>query len=137
MRARYARGAGRRPAQNDSRCGWHTRKVRRRSPAHSRPARAAGDAADGYPGIPGIGPRTAAQLLNRYGPIENFPSDVLGERRDLALLFKNLATLRTDAPLFKKVETLRWRGATPAFAAWADRMKAPRLLERCARAAGR
>jgi 5'-3' exonuclease len=94
-----------------------------------------GDAADGYPGIPGIGAKTAAQLLNRYGPIKNFPSSVLGEQLDLALLFKNLATLRTDAPLFKKVETLRWRGATPAFAAWADRMEAPRLLERCERAA--
>jgi 5'-3' exonuclease len=92
-----------------------------------------GDAADGYPGISGIGARTAAQLLNRYGQIENFPSNVLGEQRDLALLFKNLATLRTDAPLFKKVETLRWRGPTPAFAGWADRMKAPRLLERCDR----
>ena len=92
-----------------------------------------GDAADGYPGIPGIGARTAAQLLNRYGQIENFPPSVLGKRRDLALLFKNLATLRTDAPLFRKVETLRWRGATPAFAAWAERMKAPRLLERCDR----
>ena len=74
-----------------------------------------GDAADGYPGIPGIGARTAAQLLNRHGPIESFPPNVLGEQRDLALLFKNLATLCTDAPLFKKVETLRWRGATPAF----------------------
>jgi hypothetical protein len=92
-----------------------------------------GDAADGYPGIPGIGARTAAQLLNRYGKIENFPSNVLGKQRDLALLFKKLATLRTDAPLFKKVETLRWRGATPAFAAWAKRMEAPRLLERCDR----
>ena len=96
-----------------------------------------GDAADGYPGIPGIGPRTAAQLLNRYGPIEKFPSSVLGEQRDLALLFKKLATLRTDAPLFKKVETLRWRGGTPAFAAWAKRMEAPRLLERCEKAVGR
>jgi 5'-3' exonuclease len=92
-----------------------------------------GDAADGYPGIPGIGARTAAQLLNRYGQIENFPSNVLGEQRKLALLFKNLATLRSNAPLFKKVETLRWRGATPAFAAWAERMEAPRLLERCDR----
>src|ERR1043166_2081519 len=89
-----------------------------------------GDVADGYPGIPGIGARTAAQLLNRYGQIENFPSNVLGQKRDLALLFKKLATLRTDAPLFKKVEALRWRGPTPAFAAWADRMKAPRLLDR-------
>ena len=96
-----------------------------------------GDAADGYPGIPGIGARTAAQLLNRYGQIENFPSNVLGEKRKLALLFKKLATLRTDAPLFKKVETLHWRGATPAFAKWAKRMKAPRLLERCEKAAGR
>jgi 5'-3' exonuclease len=96
-----------------------------------------GDATDGYPGIPGIGARTAAQLLNRYGQIENFPSKVLGKQHDLALLFKNLATLRTDAPLFKKVETLRWRGPTPAFAAWADRMKAPRLLERCEKAVSR
>ena len=96
-----------------------------------------GDAADGYPGIPGIGAKTAAQLLNRYGQIENFPSNILGKQRDLALLFKNLATLRTDAPLFKKVETLRWRGATPAFAAWADRMESRRLLERCEKAAGR
>jgi 5'-3' exonuclease len=94
-----------------------------------------GDAADGYPGIPGIGAKTAAQLLNRYGQIESFPPEILGERRDLALLFKKLATLRTDAPLFKKVETLRWRGPTPAFAAWAERMKAPRLLERCEKAA--
>ena len=90
-----------------------------------------GDAADGYPGIPGIGAKTAAHLLNRYGQIENFPSKLLGEQRKLALLFKELATLRTDAPLFKKVETLRWRGATPVFAAWAERMKASRLLERC------
>src|SRR5450432_1827786 len=96
-----------------------------------------GDAADGYPGIPGIGAKTAAQLLNRHGPIENFPPKVLGKQRKLALLFKNLATLRTDAPLFKNVETLRWRGATPAFAAWADRMEAPRLLDRCEKAAGR
>jgi 5'-3' exonuclease len=93
-----------------------------------------GDAADGYPGIPRIGARTAAQLLNRHGPIENFPSNILGKQRDLALLFKKLATLRTDAPLFKKVETLRWRGATPEFAAWAEKMAAPRLLERCKKA---
>jgi 5'-3' exonuclease len=95
-----------------------------------------GDTADGYPGVAGIGARTAARLLNRYGRIENFPPNILGEQRDLALLFKNLATLRTDAPLFKKVEALRWRSATPAFAKWADRMGAPRLLERCEKAAG-
>jgi 5'-3' exonuclease len=91
----------------------------------------AGDAADGYPGIPGIGARTAAQLLNRYGRIESFPPDILGKQRDLALLFKKLATLRTDAPLFKKVETLRWRGPTPAFAALIEKMKAPQLMKRC------
>jgi 5'-3' exonuclease len=96
-----------------------------------------GDAADGYPGIAGIGASTAAQLLNRYGSIEKFPSNILGKQRTLALLFKKLATLRTDAPLFKKVETLRWRGPTPAFAKWAERMKAPRLLERGEKAAGR
>ncbi len=93
-----------------------------------------GDAADGYPGIAGIGASTAAQLLNRYGPIEKFPSTILGKQRKLALLFKKLATLRTDAPLFKKVETLHWRGPTPAFAKWAKRMNAPRLLERCEKA---
>src|SRR5437773_6092923 len=96
-----------------------------------------GDAADGYPGIPGIGARTAAQLLNRYGQIENFPSNVLGEQGDIALIFKKIATLSSNAQLFKKDETQRWRGATPAFAAWAQRMESPRLLERCEKAASR
>jgi 5'-3' exonuclease len=95
-----------------------------------------GDAADGYPGIAGIGAKTAAQLLNLHGSIESFPLKILGEQRELALLFKKLATLRTDAPLFKKVDTLRWRGPTPAFAEWAERMEAPRLLQRCEEAAG-
>ena len=90
-----------------------------------------GDAADGYPGIPGIGRVSAAKLLNRYGAIEKFPATILGERRELALLFKNLATLRTDAPLFRKVEELRWRGPTRGFAAWTRRMGATGLLERC------
>jgi 5'-3' exonuclease len=94
-----------------------------------------GDAADGYPGISGIGAKTAAGLLNTYGPIENFPPSILGKQRKLALLFKKLATLRTDAPLFKKVETLHWRGPTSAFAAWTKRMEAPRLLERAEKAA--
>src|SRR5438094_7801267 len=96
-----------------------------------------GDAADGYPGIPGIGGKTAAGLLNAYGPIENLPPNILGTQRKLALLFKKLATLRTDAALFKNVETLRWRGPTPAFAAWTERMEAPRLLERSEKAAAR
>src|SRR6185369_13815250 len=58
-----------------------------------------GDSADGYPGISGCGAKTAAQLINRYGPLENFGPEVLNEQnRALALLFKDLATLRTDAP---------------------------------------
>ena len=93
-----------------------------------------GDAADGYPGIPGIGSTTAARLLNRHGTIENFPPAVLGESRDLALLFKHLATLRTDAVLFDDVDQLRWRGPTAAFAAYAQRLGADRVLERSLRA---
>jgi 5'-3' exonuclease len=94
-----------------------------------------GDAADGYPGIAGIGPVGAAQLLNRHGPIEAFPATVLGERRERALLFKRLATLRTDSALFDDVETLRWRGPAPAFEAWGERLQSPRLMERCRTAA--
>ena len=90
-----------------------------------------GDAQDGYPGIAGIGAVGAARLLNRHGPIEAFPPAVLGERLDQALLFKRLATLRRDAPLFGDVEQLRWRGPTEGFAEWTRRMAAPRLLERC------
>jgi 5'-3' exonuclease len=93
-----------------------------------------GDTADGYPGIAGIGPVTAAQLLNRHGPIEYFPPGVLRDKHDLALLFKDLATLRTDAPLFRSVDELQWRGPKKAFAAWTERMEAPRLLERCHKA---
>ena len=93
-----------------------------------------GDAADGYPGIAGIGPVTAAQLLNRHGMIENFPPAVLGSRRELALLFKDLATLRSDAALIGDVDELRWRGPTDTFASWTERMEAPRLLERCLKA---
>jgi 5'-3' exonuclease len=89
-----------------------------------------GDAADGYPGIAGIGERTAASLLGRYGAIEQFPADVLGERREQALLFKTLATLRDDAPLFSDVDELRWRGPTPEFPALATRMGDERLARR-------
>jgi 5'-3' exonuclease len=90
-----------------------------------------GDSADGYPGIAGIGAVTAARLLNRYGPIEAFPDGELGGRREQALLFKELATLRTDAPLFDDVEELRWRGPSPAFRRWAERHGASRLAARC------
>jgi 5'-3' exonuclease len=93
-----------------------------------------GDAADGFPGIAGIGPITAARLLNRHGAIENFPSTVLGDNRELALLFKNLATLRTDAGLFRDIDELRWRGPTKEFAAYAQQMGEARLLQRCLKA---
>ena len=93
-----------------------------------------GDAQDGYPGIEGIGKATAARLLNEHGPIEAFPPTVLGTNRDAALLFKRLATLRTDAPLFADVDELAWRGPTPAFATWADRMHDTRILERSLKA---
>jgi 5'-3' exonuclease len=81
-----------------------------------------GDAADGYPGIDGIGPKGAASLLLRYGRIEQFPEEALGERRELALLFKQLATLKTDAPLFKKIDSLKWHGPTQEFAQWSERL---------------
>jgi len=89
-----------------------------------------GDAADGYPGLAGYGPKTAARLLERYGPIEDFPAEVLNEQRNLALLFKQLATLRTDAPLFEDVDELLWRGATEAFGTWAEKIGDERLMKR-------
>lgn len=89
-----------------------------------------GDSADGYPGIAGIGPKGAASLLIRHGRIEDFPSEVLGERRELALLFKKLATLRTDAALFADVDELQWRGPTAKFSAWSTKFGSDRLLAR-------
>ena len=89
-----------------------------------------GDSADGYPGIEGIGSKGAASLIGRYGPIEDFPREVLGERRDLALLFKDLATLRTHAPIRAELEEIRWRGPTDRLADWAQRLAAPKLLAR-------
>ena len=92
-----------------------------------------GDSADGYPGIPGIGAKTAARLLLRHGAIETMPPDVLGAQLADALLFKRLATLRTDAALFSDVGDLQWRGPTDAFAATATRFGDARVLERCRR----
>ena len=74
-----------------------------------------GDAADGYPGIPRFGAKTAAKVISKYGPIESFPAEVLGTHADHAKLFKNLATLRADAALFEDVDELRWNGPTTAF----------------------
>ena len=90
-----------------------------------------GDAADGYPGIKGLGAKTAVSLINRLGHIEDFPTDTLTtENRKLALLFKDLATLRTDIPLFKRADELHWRDATGSFAAIAKKIDASRLLKR-------
>ena len=68
-----------------------------------------GDSADGYPGIDGIGPKGAASLINRYGKIEDFPPEALSGRDGLALLFKKLATLRTDAPTVANVDAMQDR----------------------------
>jgi 5'-3' exonuclease len=94
-----------------------------------------GDSADGYPGIEGIGRATAARLITRYGAIEDFPPSVLGDSRDLALVFKDLATLRVDAPLFHDVDELRWRGPGETFAACATQMGSDQLLVRSREAA--
>jgi len=89
-----------------------------------------GDAADGYPGIKGLGPRTAASLIGRFGRIEDFPSEILDSQRELALLFKDLATLRTDLPLFKGIDELRWRGPASSFAAVTEKIGEVRLATR-------
>jgi 5'-3' exonuclease len=96
-----------------------------------------GDSADGYPGIPGIGPKGAANLIVRYGRIEDFPPQILGERRDLALLFKKLATLRTDARLFTDVDELQWHAPTERFSTCCAQMDNPRLLARAHKATAR
>jgi 5'-3' exonuclease len=110
-----------------------------------------GDTADGYPGIPGWGAKSAAAVLARYGRIEDIPTDdrtwdvrvrsaavlasVLCERIEEALLFKTLATLRRDAPVSSDVDALAWRGPLPAFANIAESLGAPGFIERAERAA--
>jgi 5'-3' exonuclease len=90
-----------------------------------------GDAADGYPGIKGLGAKTAAALINRCGPIEDFPTELLNDaNRELALLFKTLATLRVDAPTFRKIDDLRWSGPAANFDSVAARIGDTRLLTR-------
>jgi 5'-3' exonuclease len=100
-----------------------------------------GDAADGYPGLPGWGAKSAAAVLARFGHLEAIPDDsrewsvnasragalasTLASNRDLALLFRTLATLRHDLPLFASVDELRWVGPTEAFAPLAGRLAMP------------
>jgi 5'-3' exonuclease len=84
-----------------------------------------GDSSDGYPGLRGWGPKTAATVLARYGHLENIPADRLTpELREQALLFRDLATLRTDIPLFDSVDALEWTTVRPEFAALAARFDA-------------
>ena len=96
-----------------------------------------GDSADGYPGLEGWGAKSTAAVLAKFGHIEAIPADwrewrvnaagagalaqTLARERDRALLFRTLATLRTDIELLADVEELRWSGPTPAFAAFAGR----------------
>jgi 5'-3' exonuclease len=94
-----------------------------------------GDSADGYPGIAGIGAVGAARLIGQYGAIESFPGKVLGEHRELALLFKQLATLRADEALFADVDELRWCGPSPHFSAWGERLGDTKVLARSLKAA--
>ncbi|AUX27066.1 5'-3' exonuclease [Sorangium cellulosum] len=106
-----------------------------------------GDDADGIPGLAGIGERTAAALLGAYGHIERIPSDpaawtvavrgadriarVLNEEREAALLYRRLATLRTDVPLAERLDDLRFRGVPRArFEAWCDAMDVRTLKRR-------
>ena len=93
-----------------------------------------GDSADGYPGLRGFGPKTAADAIARFHHIEEMPDEVLRDQKEAALLFKRLATLVTDAPLFERVDDLEWRGARPSFSAYAEKMQDPRIVARAQRA---
>ena len=85
-----------------------------------------GDAADGYPGIPGIGRGTAARSPQPARHPRELPRRGAAARAaSWRCCFKDLATLRTDAPLFRDVDELRWRGPTDAFAAWTERLETP------------
>jgi 5'-3' exonuclease len=99
-----------------------------------------GDSSDGYPGLPGWGAKSAAAVLAKYGHLESIPADwkswgvnaskpaalaaTLARDRELALLFRDLATLRTEIPVFDDVEALRWKGPTPTFQAMAKQLDA-------------
>jgi 5'-3' exonuclease len=102
-----------------------------------------GDSADGYPGLPGWGARSAATVLGRYQHLEHIPKLVtewdvsvrgslrlattLAEQRERALLFRELATLRPEAPIRADVDALRWVGPRSDFAAWSERLGTPPL----------
>jgi 5'-3' exonuclease len=103
-----------------------------------------GDAADGYPGLRGWGAKSSAAVLSKFGHLESIPPDwrdwhvnvsnasalagTLSREREPALLFRTLATLRTDIKLFDDVDELRWNGPTPAFASLASRLDAAAIV---------
>jgi 5'-3' exonuclease len=107
-----------------------------------------GDTADGYPGLPGWGPKSAAAVLARYAHLEHVPAlaadwrvevrgaprlaATLAAQRERALLFRTLATLRPDAPLGVDVDGLRWTGPHAGFAGWSERLGARALQARAA-----
>jgi 5'-3' exonuclease len=111
-----------------------------------------GDSADGFPGLAGWGAKSAAAVLARYEHIESIPDDAaawdvpvrggaklaatLAEQLDRALLFRDLATLRTDAPV-GEVDDWRWHQPTDAFPEWAERLGLPGLVTRLRRLAER
>ena len=102
-----------------------------------------GDSADGFPGLPGWGAKAAALTLSQYSHLEDIPKDWREWHRSIrkarplseslfpawnnALLFRTLATLRPDVPVFDQVEDLRWKGPRPNFEEYCHRMKAPEL----------
>jgi 5'-3' exonuclease len=105
-----------------------------------------GDSADGYPGLPGWGARSAATVLARYEHLEHIPklatewdvavrgsarlATTLTEQWERALLFREVATLRADAPIGADVDALRWTGPRADFAGWSERLGTPSLHER-------
>src|SRR5688500_12294053 len=111
-----------------------------------------GDSADGYPGLPGWGGKSASAVIGRYGKIEQIPTSAdewragvynagtlaqtLRENRELVLLFRHLATLRTDAELFSNVDALRWTGPTAEFPAIAESLAGNSLIARAEKASG-
>ena len=108
-----------------------------------------GDTADGYPGLPGWGAKSSAAVLARFGHIESIPADAkewkvnahnaatlastLGRERDRALLFRDLATLSTEIPVFESIDDLAWKGPTPRFEALARSFDAARTTKRASR----
>jgi 5'-3' exonuclease len=112
-----------------------------------------GDAADGYPGLPGWGAASASAVLARYAHLERIPeraadwevsvrgaarlAATLAEQRERARLFRTLATLRADAPIEASVDALRWTGPRPDFSSWAGRLGTPALHARAAALAAR